>query len=93
MYRIIDGRATGKTSRLMLIAKENNAIFVCSNPHAMERKALDYGITGLRFMSYNEFLNGARGRKDKFVVDEIEIFVKRINPFDEMIGYTLSEED
>ena len=26
MYHIIDDRASGKTSRLMLIAKENNAI-------------------------------------------------------------------
>ena len=32
MYRIIENRGTGKTSRLMLLAKENNAIFVCSNP-------------------------------------------------------------
>ena len=28
MYRIIEGRGTGKTSRLMLLAKENDAIFV-----------------------------------------------------------------
>ena len=39
MYRIIDGRGTGKTSRLMIIAKENNAVFVCSNTKAMEIKA------------------------------------------------------
>ena len=39
MYRIIEGRGTGKTSRLMLLAKENDAIFVCSNPDAMKYKA------------------------------------------------------
>lgn len=35
MYRIIDGRASGKTSRLLLLAKENNGIVVCANPSAM----------------------------------------------------------
>jgi hypothetical protein len=35
MIRIIDGRGTGKTSRLMLLAKEHNALFVCDNPDAM----------------------------------------------------------
>jgi hypothetical protein len=39
MYRIIEGRGTGKTSRLMLLAKKNNATFVCENPRAMEYKA------------------------------------------------------
>jgi len=39
MIRIIDGRGTGKTSKLMLLAKENNAVFVCSNPRAMKYKA------------------------------------------------------
>ena len=49
MYRIIDGRGTGKTSRLMIIAKENNAVFVCSNTKAMEVKAHAYGLTGILF--------------------------------------------
>ena len=52
MYRIIDGRGSGKTSRLMLIAKENNATFVCSNPRAMEAKAHAYGIVGINFLDY-----------------------------------------
>ena len=39
MIRIIDERGSGKTSRLMLLAKENNATFVCSNPSAMKVKA------------------------------------------------------
>ena len=44
MIRVIDGRGSGKTSKLMEIAKENNAMFVCSNPQAMEVKARAYGI-------------------------------------------------
>ena len=56
MYRIIDDRGTGKTSRLMLLAKENNAVFVCANPNSMEYKAKAYGISGITFVSYGDFI-------------------------------------
>ena len=56
MYRIIDGRGTSKTSRLLLLAKENNGIVVCAWPHAMREKAYSYGLTGIDFMSYEEFI-------------------------------------
>lgn len=92
MFRVIDGRATGKTYKLMQYAKENDAIFVCSNPPAMKQKAENYGIIGLTFVSYAEFLNKSRGCRDKFVVDEVEGLVRAINPFDQLIGYNLSEE-
>ena len=43
MYRIIEGRGTGKTSRLMLIAKETNAIFYCQECSIfMCNKCLNY---------------------------------------------------
>ena len=42
MIRILDGRGTGKTGRLMLLAKENGAKIACSNPHAMMEKARAY---------------------------------------------------
>lgn len=93
MLRIIDGRGTGKTKKLMEYAKENNALFVCGNPHAMEEKARAYGILGLKFMGYTEFLNNGRGYKEDFVVDEIELLVRYTSPFHNLIGYTLSEDD
>lgn len=98
MVRIIDGRGTGKTSRLMLLAKANDAIFVCSNPKAMEQKAHAYGITGITFMSYTDFILTAHGRRDcKFVIDELEYFAlvagRVVGSGNECIGYTLSEED
>lgn len=92
MFRIIDNRCTGKTYKLLMYAKENDAIFVCSNPYAMKQKSESYGIIGLTFVSYAEFLNNSRGHRDKFVVDEIEGLIRTINPFNELIGYTLSEE-
>ena len=55
MYRIIDGRGTGKTSRLLLLAKENDGIVVCKNPDHMREKAYAYGLTGIDFASYYEY--------------------------------------
>ena len=51
MYKIIDERSSGKTSRLMLLAKENNGVIVCHAPQAMQEKAYGYGITGIDFIS------------------------------------------
>lgn len=98
MYRIIDDRASGKTSRLMLIAKENNALFACSNPRAMEAKAHAYGIVGIEFISYFEYLNTIRGsEKRQVVIDELEMFLKYMIQFNdgksELIGYTLNTGD
>lgn len=94
MYRIIDDRGTGKTSRLMLIAKENNALFVCSNPDAMRYKAKAYGIDGIEFISYGEFFHDYHGHTDtKYVIDELENFLHSTMFYStELIGYTLSVE-
>ena len=51
---IIGGRGTGKTRKMLEWAKENNAVVVCKNPIAMENKAHNYGIAGLRFVGYDE---------------------------------------
>lgn len=97
MYHIIDDRASGKTSRLMLIAKENNATFVCSNVHAMEAKAHAYGIVGINFMSYYDFATQTRGADiGPYVVDEIltlhNYLLNANGGRGELIGYTLSQE-
>ena len=97
MYRIIDGRGSGKTSRLMLIAKENNATFVCSNPRAMEAKAHAYGIVGINFLDYYTYLT-SRGKKlEKIVIDEMESFIQYAKDMycaqGTLIGYTLTDGD
>lgn len=94
MYRIIDDRGTSKTSRLMLIAKENNALFVCSNPDAMRYKAKAYGIDGIKFISYGEFFHDYRGQRNvKYVIDELENFLRSTMFYStELVGYTLSVE-
>lgn len=75
MYRIIDKRGSGKTSRLMLLAKENGAIIACSNPGAMRAKAESYGIVGLRFISYYDYVKHNYQKGEKVFIDELETFV------------------
>ena len=98
MYRIIEGRGTGKTSRLMLLAKENNAIFVCSNPSAMEYKAKQYGIDGIKFISYWDFIthDGDYDENGTYIIDELECLINDAffpyNKNAKLIGYSLSLE-
>ena len=90
MYRIIEGRSCGKTSRLMLLAKETGAAIACSNPSAMRAKAYAYGITGIDFISYSDLFTG--GWNDKVLIDEMEDFVKQYTDAN-LIGYSLTNED
>ena len=91
MIRVIDGRGSGKTSKLMEIAKENNAMFVCSNPQAMEVKARAYGISDIKFISYHDFVTSYE--TGNIVIDEAEQFVKSIMGDNQLIGYSLTIED
>ena len=91
MYRIIDKRGTGKTNRLMLLAKEENAIIACSNPSAMRIKAEGYGIVGINFISYYDYVNGNYQKGSMVFVDELDCFVRSLGH--NLSGYTLSNED
>ena len=96
MYRIIDKRGTGKTSRLLLLAKENNGIVVCMSPEKLIRQANKYGISGLTFMSYSEFIRHMKETSGKPVfIDDLENLMSYIVKIDfnsELLGYTLSED-
>ena len=78
----------------MLLAKENNATFVCIDPRAMRYKAKAYGIEGINFISYGDFINHYREyQHQKYVIDEIERFIHDAYFYgNELIGYTLSLE-
>lgn len=90
MYRIIDSRSSGKTSRLMLLAKENNAAIACSNPAAMRTKAYAYGITGIDFIPYSDLFEGKY--EGDVLIDEIDLFVRYFIDAN-LIGYSLTNED
>lgn len=90
MKRIIDGRGTGKTKKLLEFAREHDTNVVCANPLSMQRKAEAYGIYGLNFYPYHKvFEDGVPG---PIVIDEYELFMGAF-AHDYMIGYTLTNED
>lgn len=92
MYRIIDDRGSGKTGRLMLLAKETGAKIACNNPGAMRQKAYAYGITGIDFIPYSDLFSGTVDPDDKIMIDELEVFVKEYVD-GQLTGYTLSKDD
>ena len=51
----------------MLLAKENNATFVCANPPAMKVKARAYGLADINFISYHDFVTSYE--EGNFVID------------------------
>lgn len=96
MYRIIDGRGTGKTSRLLLLAKENNGIVVCQNPEIMREKAYRYGLVGIDFISYKEFINKDNNIEKTIYIDNLDTLVGYLiinNYTADFGGYTISNED
>ena len=90
MYRIIDSRSSGKTSRLMLLAKETNSAIACYNPPAMRQKAYAYGITGIEFIPYSALFNGYYD--GNVLIDELEHFVTEFIDA-KITGYSLTNED
>ena len=90
MYRIIDSRSSGKTSRLMLLAKETNSAIACNNPPAMRQKAYAYGITGIEFIPYSDLFNGYYD--GNVLIDELEHFVTEFIDAN-ITGYSLTNED
>lgn len=94
MYQIIDGRCTGKTSRLLLLAKETGKPVICANPHAMQQKAYAYGIGGIDFYSYYDAVEGdLTPFKDGYFIDELAVFVEYVMQNNKMSGFSLSKDD
>lgn len=91
MYKIIDGRGSGKTSRLMLLAKENNGVFVCANPDAMKVKAHAYGLVGFDIISYYDFIERKYDTHKPTFVDELDCFVRSLS--NNLQGYTITIGD
>lgn len=90
MYRVVDNRGTGKTSRLLLLAKENNGVIVCANPSRLREKALMYGIVGIEIISYSDYMGGSYDINKPVLIDDIEGFLMYYEP--SLIGYTLTIE-
>ena len=93
MYRIIGKRSSGKTSRLLLLAKEHNGIVICKDPEHMREKAYVYGLTGIDFMSYQDFayeLHLGNAFKQPIFIDELDQYFNYLE--ENIMGYTISED-
>lgn len=88
MTHIIDKNCSGKTSRLLLLAKENKGIIVCKDPERTLDKAISYGIVGIDYMSYEEYLNS--GSNKLVFIDDLDSFLKYFDP--NISGYTVTED-
>lgn len=96
MTRIIDKQGTGKTKKLMLAAKESGGTIVCSNPDAVRNKSYAYGLTGIDFISYHDYLNPyvIIDAKPPFYIDELENFLLILTGrYGRIDGYSLTMED
>ena len=99
MIKIIDGRGTGKSSRLLLLAKENNGVIVCENPRQMSEKAYRYGIVGIDYVSYAEYWGYSAVNSDTMeILNSKNVYIddlsKFLNFYDANIsGYCESSED
>lgn len=71
MTKIIDGRGTGKTMKLLKEAYEKDATVVCAQPLAIRNKANYYGFYGLNVISYEDYFQNPPLR---CVIDELEGF-------------------
>lgn len=91
MDRIIDSSSSGKTKKLMTLAKENHGVFVCANPNAMITKAFAYGLAGFPIISYYDYVNDIYYKHTKCYIDELENFVKYLGA--DLSGYTITCED
>ena len=91
MNIIAGGRGTGKTCRLLDLAYKNNAIVVCKEPDFLMKKAHGYGITGLRFMSFEDYSTFDNGRNDSIYIYNIKDYLNWLD--NNIDGYSLTLED
>lgn len=93
MFKIIGSSSTGKTERLMRHAKEIGATIVCKNPDSFAYKAQAYGIIGLNFISYEDYLSEMEYFNDneKFLVDEIDGLLRALQW--NIVGYCITTDD
>jgi len=85
MIKVIDKRGSGKSSRLVLLAKETGAVIVSHEPKHISYLAQSYGIDGIKAVSYSEFLN-KNGSKEKYLIDDLGCFLCSL-PMN-VIGYS-----
>ena len=101
MLRIIDGRDTGKTKKLLEECSRTGGLFVCAHPDRVFEKCRSYGFDYSKVIpsSYDDFLFRKTVMYDNMIyIDEIEKLINRLikvvdNNDNKLGGYTLTVED
>ena len=95
MNKIIDYRGTGRTSRLITLAKKTGAIIVAPNhvqKDHIETLAKEYNITGVKIITFNDFLDRQKMVRDEdthFLIDNLDEIMAYLG----VIGYTELKEE
>ena len=81
MIKIIGNSSTGKTGRLLLLAKENDAIIVCKDVEHMRQRAHKYGLNGIEFISYDDYITYSKVRiyKKPIYIDNLSEFLRALD--------------
>lgn len=91
MIRIIGTRGIGKTRKLLQEAQEKNATVVCSNVKRYAEKAHAYGIVGLNFVTYEEYLSSFDNDDVLYMVDDVEELLRYLPGT--VIGFSCNVEE
>lgn len=87
MYQINDYRASGRTTRLLAICRNENAILVY--PTSYGRKlADDKGYSDVEVMTYKEALEKGIPNSRKYVIDDLDLFAQAAIQSGIMIAYS-----
>ena len=89
MYQINDYRGTGRTTQLLALCREENAIFICYN--SIRREELQRKYTDIEIMTYLEVLKYGVPNNRKYVIDDMEHFVSYAISTGTMIGYSVEK--
>lgn len=91
MEIIAGGRGTGKTRRLLEMAKDNNGVVICENVEEMTKRAYRLGIVGIDFMDYRDYIYELVNLTKPVYIANINKFLKVVDH--DIAGYSLTLED
>lgn len=90
MYKIVNGKGTGKTKALLVKAADEGAIVICADPDKMRERALRYHLLDIDIRSYDEF-SLELGTKEDVYIHDIDYFL-RVWFGNQVKGYTMTYE-
>ena len=91
MDKIIGEKGTGKTRRLLEMAKDNNGIVICENVEEMTKRAYRLGIVGIDFMDYRDYVYELVNLTKPVYIANINNFLKAFDH--DIAGYSLTLEE